>query len=208
MIRGASATGFFGNSTSSSAPVRIPADKASTSERWWRPTIPPAPVQKIPNAMWTLNWPNTNSSSDQPSLPSGRFVDSSPIALIDQREELELQRAGVLAAGRVDEQEPAALDHAGVEDQPDAPRRSEADEVVEVLDAVAELLERERHADPVDRGGERSEREREPAPDVQGHLRLRHQLQLEELDGEHAEQRRRHRQVDPQPGAALEADAR
>ncbi len=35
-----------------------------------------------------------------------------------------------------------------------------------------------------------------------------HQLQLEELDGEHAEQRRRHRQVDPQPGAALEVDAR
>ena len=39
-------------------------------------------------------------------------------------------------------------------------------------------------------------------------LGLRHQLQLEELDGEHAEQRRRHRQVDPQPGAALEVDAR
>ena len=42
----------------------------------------------------------------------------------------------------------------------------------------------------------------------EGHLRLRHQLQLEELDGEHAEQRGRHRQVDPQPGAALEVDAR
>ena len=84
MIRGASATGFSGNSTSSSAPVRIPAVKASTSERWCRPIIPPTPVQKIPKAMWTLNWPNTNSSSDQPSLPSGRFVESRPIALIDQ----------------------------------------------------------------------------------------------------------------------------
>jgi hypothetical protein len=36
-----------------------------------------------------------------------------------------------------------------------------------VVDAVAELLERERHADPVDRRGERTEGEREPAPDLQ-----------------------------------------
>src|SRR5439155_10509834 len=49
--------------------------------------------------------------------------------------------------------------------------------------------------------------QREPAVQLERRLRLERELQLEELDGEDAEERGRDRQVDLEPGTALEAHA-
>ena len=76
----------------------------------------------MPKAMWTRNWPKTKISSDQPSEPSGRFVVIRAIALMLKVEDLQLERAGVLALLGVDEEVAAALDRADVEGEPDALR--------------------------------------------------------------------------------------
>ena len=125
-----------------------------------------------------------------------------------ERQELELECAGVLAPLGVDEQVPAALDHAGVEDEADALRRRERDEVGRpIVVGRLELVQVERHADAVDGRRERAELEREPAAQLERQRRLELQLELEELDREDAEERRRHGQVDLDARAALEADA-
>ena len=68
--------------------------------RWCSPIIPPRPVQKMPKAMCTLNCPKTKIRSDQPSEPSGRFVVEQGDGLDAEGQDLQLERAGVLALAR------------------------------------------------------------------------------------------------------------
>ena len=58
MMRGASATGSFGNRMSSSTPVRMPLVSASMLTPWWSPIMPPTPLSVNPKLSWIgANWP-------------------------------------------------------------------------------------------------------------------------------------------------------